>query len=347
MSISKHKNFSHLCTFNLDNWDELSNSGDWEELSEKLSALSCPLKLIPLEDSSFSTIHSTQIGRIGVSQTNYGAAVDIAINETKGAPIIVSTNIRGNSNPMTESGETVTNGLGKSFVFDLSKREHASRLDKDNIQFQFILPPKLLNEVSLSWFGDIQGQSDWQIKTDFGGVETSWYAALRYVAQLLSEPKNQINARQIKHIEETLCVNLLEHWAARSGVNLYAGGYSIVPQVVRVAEEYIVEHAGEAPTLAQIAQAANVSVRSLSLNFKKFRGSTPGQFLREQRLQTARKLLLAADHGQTVQQIAHRLSYTHMGEFAKTYRERFGELPSDTLKHTAYDKHITDRRQSI
>lgn len=338
---------SHLSTFNLDNWDELSNSGDWDELSEKLSALSSPLKLIPLEDSSLSTIHSTQIGRIGVSQTNYGAAVDIAINEAKGAPIIVSTNIRGNSNPMIENGETVTNGVGKSFVFDLSKRKHASRLDKDNIQFQFIIPPKLLNEVSLSWFGEIQDQSDWQIKTNFGGVETSWYAALNYVAQLLSNPASQINTRQIKHIEETICVNLLEHWATQSGVDLNAGGHSIVPHVVRVAEEYIVEHAGDSPTLAQIAQAANVSVRSLSLNFKKFRGSTPGQFLREQRLQTARKHLIAAGQGQTVQKIAHRLNYTHMGEFAKAYRERFGELPSDTLKHTAYHKHITDRRGAI
>jgi len=340
-------NPSHLCTFKLDNWDELSNSGDWDELSEKLTEICSPVKIIPLGQSPLSTLHSTQIGRIRISQTNYGAAVVTDVDEAKGAPIVATTNIRGNSNPTTENGTTITNPAGKSFVFDISKRPHTSQLDKDNIQVQFAFPPKLLNEMSLSWFGESLDQSDWQIKTDFGGYGTSWHAAITYVTQLLSNPINHINARQIKHIEETICVNLLEHWAAQSGVDLNTGGYSIVPQVVRVAEEYIVEHAGEAPTLAQIAQEANVSVRSLSLNFKKFRGSTPGQFLREQRLQTARKLLLDAGPGQTVQQIAHRLSYSHMGEFAKAYRERFGELPSDTLKHTAYHKHITDRRETI
>jgi transcriptional regulator GlxA family with amidase domain len=86
--------------------------------------------------------------------------------------------------------------------------------------------------------------------------------------------------------------------------------------------------------LTEIASALDISVRNLTLNFKKFRGCTPGQFIREQRLQATRKALLEADQDQTVSQIAASFSYIHMGEFAKIYRNRFGELPSETLNRS-------------
>ena len=83
-----------------------------------------------------------------------------------------------------------------------------------------------------------------------------------------------------------------------------------------------------------MGSSSDISVRNLTMNFKKFRGCTPGQFLREQRLQVARSELLSSDQEQTVSQIAASLGYIHMGEFAKAYRKRFGEKPSETLKRT-------------
>lgn len=322
---TKHLNFSKYRTF---------RSNSWDDISEQLSSIVSSLKVIPLEKErqSPSTIHSTEIGRIGVSQTCHGAAVNIDLKGSAAAPIVVATNIRGSSSPTIEGMETVTNGVGNSFIFDLSKTDHSSQLDQNNVQFHLILSPKLLDEICFSWFGETPDKSAWQVKTSFGGLETNWPAALRYIAHLTSRPSKQLTPSHIRHIEETVCVNLLENWAAQSGINLSEGSSNIVPNVVRLAEAYIVEHADASPTLAQIAQAANVSVRNLSLNFKKFRGTTPGQFLREHRLQSVQKALLAADHGQTVKQVAQDLNFVHMGEFAKNYRERFEELPSETLK---------------
>jgi transcriptional regulator GlxA family with amidase domain len=56
-------------------------------------------------------------------------------------------------------------------------------------------------------------------------------------------------------------------------------------------------------------------------------------YLREIRLQHARKDLSAADPTETtVTEIATRWGFLHPGRFSAQYRERFGEPPSATLR---------------
>lgn len=317
---------------------KVRTESDWDALSEWATGLVGPTAIIrPYKTirAPQSKVYSTQIGRIGISRTQYGATAKINLEGFSGAPVITTTNISGHATPQLDGREPITNGLGKSFVFDLSQRSHESLLSADNIQLQLVMCPKLLDEVCLSWFGHVPDRKNWQIRTRFGGIDTSWYACLQYVLQLISSAQQPLTRRNVRHIEETLAANLLENWAAQSGVILGEERHTIVPQVIRLAEAYMVEYAPEAPTLADVAKSLNVSVRNLTMNFKKYRGCSPGQFLREQRLQAARKELLAADQGQTVNQIAASLSYIHMGEFAKVYRQRFGELPSETLKRSS------------
>ncbi|MBB5723752.1 AraC-like DNA-binding protein [Loktanella ponticola] len=313
---------------------------DWGELSDWLNTLGAPMTVAPIDASQLSqcVVQATEVGRLVMTQTMYGAAARIDISGSCGSPTVATTNISGHSTPKMKGQIPVMNVPGQSYVFDLSKCDHHAEVSKDSTQVHLIFSPKLLDEIALAWFGEVPDRSTWKAKTSFGSSDASWYAGLQYVMRLIEERPSPLNARTVRHIEETLSVNLLENWAKQSGVDLNAEGHRIVPQVVRLAEDYITSHADEAPTLAQIAQAANASVRSLTMNFKKFRGSTLGQFLREQRLLAAKNALLAADQEQTVCQIARSLNYTHLGEFAKIYRERFGERPSETLKRSGAPK---------
>jgi transcriptional regulator GlxA family with amidase domain len=94
----------------------------------------------------------------------------------------------------------------------------------------------------------------------------------------------------------------------------------------------MIDHAADLPTIAEVAKAVGTSVRTLSGTFKAFRGYPPSTFLREQRLKGAHGSLRAARQGESVASIASEWGYINLGEFARSYRQRFGELPSETLR---------------
>ena len=60
----------------------------------------------------------------------------------------------------------------------------------------------------------------------------------------------------------------------------------------------------------------------------------PLQYLKHCRLEAARRELSSAERDQTtVTEVALRYGFYHLGRFSGLYRETFGELPSETLKH--------------
>lgn len=80
-------------------------------------------------------------------------------------------------------------------------------------------------------------------------------------------------------------------------------------------------------TTAQMAEVAGVSVRRLQEGFREHVRRTPGEFLRDERLDRVRAEL-AADGPATVTDVALRWGFTHTGRFAADYRRRFGTSPS-------------------
>jgi AraC-like DNA-binding protein len=61
---------------------------------------------------------------------------------------------------------------------------------------------------------------------------------------------------------------------------------------------------------------------------------TPTSYLKNARLERARSDLAdaRANSGVSVTGVAMRWGFTHLGRFATTYRARFGETPSQTLR---------------
>jgi AraC-like DNA-binding protein len=106
------------------------------------------------------------------------------------------------------------------------------------------------------------------------------------------------------------------------------------PVYVRRVEEYIAANAHRPLTLANLAAAAGVGVRTISAAFRKHRGQAPMTFLRERRFELARKRLLASPSA-SVTQVALSCGFEHLGRFSVGYRERFGESPAETLRRAA------------
>lgn len=109
------------------------------------------------------------------------------------------------------------------------------------------------------------------------------------------------------------------------------GSNSIIPYYVHRAEEFIRANHVDDLSIATIAGAAGVSIRTLQAGFKNARDSTPMTFLRDVRLERVRRdLLIAGNKGWSVTQIATDHGFTQLGQFSKDYRSVFGELPSQT-----------------
>ncbi len=107
--------------------------------------------------------------------------------------------------------------------------------------------------------------------------------------------------------------------------------YTVIPLKLKIAENFVIANAAKAPSVEDVAAVARLSVRSLHALFVKFRGASPSEFIREQRLTGIRSALRSARNGTTVSEIAIAWNYQNFGNFAATYRKRFGEFPSETL----------------
>lgn len=101
---------------------------------------------------------------------------------------------------------------------------------------------------------------------------------------------------------------------------------------VRLAMDFIEEHADEAITGPEIAKAACVSIRALQAGFHDELGMTPMAYLRNLRLDKAHADLLYGSSEMSVSAVATHWGFWHLGRFAEQYRRKFGVLPSETLK---------------
>lgn len=102
--------------------------------------------------------------------------------------------------------------------------------------------------------------------------------------------------------------------------------------VVRLVEEYVDAHAG-GPILADdLARVTGASVLSIEAAFRQHRQTTPLAFLRQRRLQRARRILLD-DPWIPISQVAQMAGYLRLDPFLAAYFKTFQESPAETRRH--------------
>ncbi|MFG1992022.1 AraC family transcriptional regulator [Actinoplanes sp. NPDC048988] len=105
------------------------------------------------------------------------------------------------------------------------------------------------------------------------------------------------------------------------------------PRAIRRVTDTVNERPERPFTVAELAAAGHLSVRSLQDGFRRHLGLTPMAYVRQVRLGRAHAILKRAAYGEvTVAAVAHRCGFAHLGRFSSEYRARYGESPSDTLR---------------
>lgn len=104
------------------------------------------------------------------------------------------------------------------------------------------------------------------------------------------------------------------------------------PRYVQRAKRYLLDHATETPTIAEVARASSTTPRTLYDGFQRSHGVGPIGWLRAHRLERARDELLRSQPGSArVTDIAMHWGFQHLGRFCQAYKNRFGETPTATL----------------
>jgi AraC-like DNA-binding protein len=106
------------------------------------------------------------------------------------------------------------------------------------------------------------------------------------------------------------------------------------PWQVRLVEEYIEANWRAPLDIETLAAVTGGSTRSIFKAFKEARGVSPMAFVKRVRLENARRTLQQLDETISVIDVASQCGFLSPGHFARDYRMAFGELPSETLRHS-------------
>lgn len=137
--------------------------------------------------------------------------------------------------------------------------------------------------------------------------------------------------------------NALEHTLLTSLLRLQPGTHQEIvaaeeegpmPAYVVRADRFLRANLDRPVRIDEMAAAAGVSPRTLTLAFQRFRGTAPGRYFLDMRLAQARERLMTAEPERTVADIAFELGFQHLSGFAAAYRQRYDEAPSATLRRT-------------
>ncbi|ARC56062.1 HTH-type transcriptional activator RhaS [Frondihabitans sp. 762G35] len=115
---------------------------------------------------------------------------------------------------------------------------------------------------------------------------------------------------------------------------LRAGGQRVGEQDrLAAAVSYIQSAAAHEVSVLDIARETGIGERSLQQHFRRGLGLTPMAYLRQVRLERAHDDLLRGTTTTTsVSAVARSWRLNHLGRFSSAYRERFDELPLETLR---------------
>lgn len=102
------------------------------------------------------------------------------------------------------------------------------------------------------------------------------------------------------------------------------------PYDIKYAAEFMAFNTDPELTVGDVANFAGISVRSLQVGFKRYKSMTPIQYLRQERLAKAKKMLSQPGAVLSPQSAATQVGFLNYHVFCKYYLQSFGEHPKTT-----------------
>ena len=154
---------------------------------------------------------------------------------------------------------------------------------------------------------------------------------LKVLADVAASPSLLGDASAVLQLRDAILIDWIEAIPAAVDTTDLASGEAR-KRVVDRACDMMLAQPGEPPSILQVCTRIGASPRKLDYCFRSVLGLSAAQYLRAARLNGVRRELRGSrEHGASVQDIAARWGFWHLGEFGAAYKRQFGELPSATL----------------
>lgn len=294
---------------------------DVDEARTMLAHAYCPHRVhLPGDGSGFHAQHvEAADSPLGIYRLGYGSApVDVHPVPFRSF-LLVSRPLAGGLQ-VGAPERALSVGAGESVALDPDS-EHVLRFGPGCRLLTIKLP---ISAVDLALAAD--GDTGAALATGVPHDPAAWNAVTRFlVNEALPHGLLAEDTIMRRHTVQLVAVAVVASFnrASRDA----AAGPSSAAAAFRRALDYIHDRAHEDIGLLDIANAAGLSPRALQYAFRRRLDTTPLAYLRDTRLDRARREL-RADTTRTIADIAYSCGFGNLGRFAAEYRSRFGRLPS-------------------
>ena len=312
-------------------------TGDFDELHAAVSQVFKPHDCQPASRCGriAGSIRMRRLGDLATVELSYGAEVRI-IPGTLEPYTIVQMPLSGSS-PLScgrqsmvstpAAASVVTSHLPTRLSYSADCAQHIVRFETDRLHRH--CAQMLGRELKRPIEFDIAMPLD-------SGAGPEWLRLAAFVRAEAQQPNSLLRAPlAAASLEQLLMTTLLTTQSHTYSDALAQPQPAAAPYYVKRAEAIMEERTDEPLSVAAIAEEIGVSERSLFQGFQQFRGVTPMGRLKAMRLERVHADLMSAQPGKaSVTDIAMKWGFSHLGHFAKSYKDRFGHSPNETLRNT-------------
>jgi AraC-like DNA-binding protein len=305
-----------------------------DEARSEVARVFCPHGLTTTQsDEKLNTVHNRiTLGDVTLNYLDYGAEVKITPGELNSFYLIQM--------PLKGSAEI---SCGKDAIHsDINTASIPNPLEKLDMVWHAGNPQLMvyINRVTLEKrLEDLIGREiHVPVKFDLGMDLTtrkakSWRNLIDTLVSDVDHEGLTMHAGIRNQFQDLIITGLLLSQKHNYSESIGTSIEPITSRSVRLAMAACEANPQDPLTVTDMARCAGVSIRSLQDGFKKYVGMSPTDYLREVRLNRVREELLAErSFDSSIADIAFTWGFTHLGRFAKLYHERFGELPSETIR---------------
>lgn len=150
-------------------------------------------------------------------------------------------------------------------------------------------------------------------------------ACMRRLADL-SERTDDISTMFGEHLLASLCHHIFATYSAGRELLQFNDASAISPSMAALLREYIRDRLTKRIRLEELAALTGLAPKPFLKAFCRAFGTTPVQYVIDQRVQSARALL--TDTSLTITEIAFMTGFSHHAHLTRTFSERLGAPPS-------------------
>ena len=312
---------------------ERFESHDFEETKAYATSLYCPHNFILHNNASNVDAHFAwaRLNKIGMADVGYGANVTIDPNRLEDFYLIQTVIsgsvevISGNQRCLSTPGIATVISPNQPTVmhWDSDARFLSVKIERQQIESQ--LSEFLAHKVENPVIFDLKLDLNSDVMKPWDSVVDSLF----YQLQFGNSQNDDISVSEI--FERWMISNFLHTQPHNYSEQLKTGVNGKTPASIRLAIQFIHEHLNEPLKNNDVALAAGISERTLNNLMHQFVGKTSKQYILHKRLAVTRSKLQNPATACSVTKVLSDIGIQNHGRFSAIYKEKFGELPSETL----------------